>query len=1467
LTLTVGRYSKVESLARFGKVTMWIGGIDDQKWTFEGRIELNEGMRTTLLLGTEAAVVELKELKCENSTRSYHCNYLLSDVRSGTAFKLNLEHAQEVNGKVQPADIRFRERLGSPSSLIFEGNNNEEITRVFHHLQHVGENNNNNRLLRVGSKQWPNTYRIESGNWHVDGSGGQNEHFLLVPGAMGYFKGGGGESTLILIGDNSTSGVPVKLEVNPRGNNVNGGTVGIRGMGRIIGRKGLRETIVLNLVEKKVDCDNDGGSNMLNIAGGGGGSNSSEFDLIQINGGKGEVGDCGGFELTIVAEGNTRIEGDLVGLSRNLSLIAFIVPDAEGDFIFQSELNVSREETILIASTFAFQVKMERLENVVLLMEEGSSLRIGLNFSGNESASIVFKGNSSTVNSPKMFFVNEGNDVVAELKVDLHSGSSSAYLIHQLSSTNVDLGSTSSSRSWLGSRGVANVFQLEGGRWIVTGGRQNDTFLLRSEEFLGGLIDGGSGIMNSLVISPEFYENETITVDLMFGELLVGNERIIGLREINSITGREGLPEVILVGSDTSFVSSGGGNATDFDRIIISGVIEGYKEVTFNILEYTELDNVGGAVGSFQYVVNSEKVKLNIGGPLGENSQHFVQFRMELDKIGKVEFDEKNGSILFEMGEFQSSFHLSAGEHSPEDDSDFLQPRFQLVESIETNETIVRLIECDIRVKIDGRIYTSITFKGEGQLQKGIGGIPGAENNFVVSLSNSTVLESLVGHEKSDNFWIASAGSILLLDGGEDGNFNEEQQNSLHLMDSFAPGLDLLVDLAPFGLDGSIAGIVYGSGEDEEEYGGIEVIPTLRNIHKFRGRVGLREKVFAACDTTYLEEVEEIVISDGDCPIYNLAMKINNQTQVSFEGDFYNANDSTSSWAGSFQYRFNGIFSFDIDIFPSTLVQTLSSNTSHTFVFDFDIEALDSLRFLNDSILQYSIGNETFSHQMLFPLEATDEFYTNPQFLTQDGFRIQVTRYGEIVLTLVNPWPTEGKLDLEETIQPSVVPALQGIANKLEVSVIVRTDEDLFMVGYNISEDAQDDERNVLTNGPMRSHLLGGGSGRTMYEIVSLDEDIFIYSGFDGSNPLARQIIDMTDLVGVVRLVTKTKYVPTVGREGPNLYISMTGYEEDYKGRIWLMDGVAYASQFVLQLNSAMMEILPLTDGSKLRRKRSIETEDEWKISPLPLIVPLGFVYTVSAEDLEEGQDILLQPEDGDYGDNDMMMGSNSEFKMVRNGFDMIMTNMGGNISAKGSENLTSFVVADFYLQREDRKELDQFHNVKVHLSQNSSLVLNGTHVFRLSEEAENELRMDDDNETSLLLEGLVNPVEAEAIQWREFLQEVETEMLAEVPEVRTRRYVILPPTDLTDIWVNLFWGGFAVLGVIGFLFSFVCLRLSRREGFYELRSNQKREMGEMREMKEMLGNKRLGEEEGEIATEFSKNDPLLMTLTRKSSV
>jgi hypothetical protein len=1455
LTLNVGRFSKVESKARFGQIMMWIGGMEDEIWEFVGNFSINGGSNTTLILGTEASAVELTEFKCGNNSHYYYCSYVFLDARIGTQFRLTSEQEVKVEGNFNYTfDIRFNERQGSPSLILMDGTNGE-ITGMAHHLfaDSVDGTNNNNRLFRAGSNFWPNTYIVHSGYWYINGSKGDNinDTFILKPGAKGYFAGGGGggnDNTLRVIeedtSNNGNASAEIVLELNPRGQgDSNKAVVGMTGINRIFGRNGARERIVLNLVKQEEDCNNKVSSRSLVIAGGGGGKTS--MDLIQIH-------DEGGFNndafvgcdndtmsVTIVAEGSTRIEG-ILG-KNNVSLVALIVPDSEdkGYLRFESEFNVSREK-LVSESSFYFQIQVETLKNVVVVHleeKERSSLRIRMNFSSNQHANIVFQLDSSSekVKSvPTMLFLNDESALVAQLGVDLSSGE--AYLLHTLNSEEEELAESvvvaesiiNHSRSRLGSRGVVNVFQLEGGRWNVTGGRQNDTFLLRSEEFLGGWIDGGSGgIMNSLVISPELYENETLTVDLLGGELLVGNEGILGLKGINSITGRDGLPEVILVGTDTSFVSSGGGNETDFDQIIISGEVKGYREVTFNISEYTELQNVGGAAaGSFRYIVNSPKVILSIG----ENSQqNFVQFRMDLDWIRKVEFESKNGSsgsrIWFQMSEFsnnedlfyESSFHLSTSEEEEaSDEEDFVQPGFQLVELKEMNDSsIERLIECDIRVKLTGQIYTSIVFRGEGQLQQGIGGIPGAENNFVVSLSNSTVLESLVGHERNDNFWIGSAASILLLDGGEGNNSEKgeetQQKNSLHLMDSFASGIELTVYLAPFGQNGSVLGISSLGGEDGGDFAEIEFIPTLRNIQNFHGRPGWTEKVFVACDTSYLEEVEEIVISDWDCPEeYDLVMRINNRTEeVQFSGDYNvdNAN-SSSSWAGSFQYRFDGVFSFDINIVSSTLANSLSSATSHTFVFDFGIASLESLWFIDES-LQYSIGNETFSHKMAFPLESTDEFYSNPQFVTKDGFRIQITRYGEIILILGNPSQTEEKLDLE-TIQKSLVPFLQGIGNKLEVSIIVRTKEDLFMVGYNISEDAHIDERNVLTNGPMRSHLLGGGSGRTMYEIISLDEDIFIYSGFDGSNPLARQIIDMTDLVGSLRLVTKTKYVPTVGREGPHLLISMKGYEWDYKGRIWLMDGVAYASQFDLQLNSAMMEILPLRDDrSKLRRKRSLDIESEWKISPKPLAIPLGLIYTVSAEDLEEGQDIimLMSEDDGEM----VMMPSMSEFTMVRSGNDMIMTNMGGNRSTEGiiRENLTSFVVADFYLQREDRRELDEFHNVKVHLSENSSLVLNGTHVFRLSL---------DGDETSFLLEGLVNPLEGEAIQWKEFLQEVETEMLAEVPEVKTRRYVILPPTELKGFWVVLLWMGGGVMGgvLVGF-FGFVFLRYTRRVGVYEL--------------------------------------------------
>jgi len=106
--------------------------------------------------------------------------------------------------------------------------------------------------------------------------------------------------------------------------------------------------------------------------------------------------------------------------------------------------------------------------------------------------------------------------------------------------------------------------------------------------------------------------------------------------------------------------------------------------------------------------------------------------------------------------------------------------------------------------------------------------------------------------------------------------------------------------------------------------------------------------------------------------------------------------------------------------------------------------------------------------------------------------------------------------------------------------------------GY-VSNSGDAGDHNILTNGPLRSHLIGCGSNRTVYEIVSLDSDVFIYPGiisspgFNANN--ITHTLGMTDIVAAIRLKAGTKFVPTVGEDGMDLVISMTGYEIDCPGK------------------------------------------------------------------------------------------------------------------------------------------------------------------------------------------------------------------------------------------------------------------------------------------------------------------------------
>jgi len=190
----------------------------------------------------------------------------------------------------------------------------------------------------------------------------------------------------------------------------------------------------------------------------------------------------------------------------------------------------------------------------------------------------------------------------------------------------------------------------------------------------------------------------------------------------------------------------------------------------------------------------------------------------------------------------------------------------------------------------------------------------------------------------------------------------------------------------------------------------------------------------------------------------------------------------------------------------------------------------------------YKTEGKVISHALLSEPENLEEFYPH-EFVTQDNLVIQITKFGTILLTTGSTWPKDIELDLVDEIQLKYVLKMEETARRLGVSIIAQTNTDYLTAGYvNNSEDAGD--HNVLTNGPLRSHLIGCGSNRTVYEILSLDSDVFIYPGMNLDN--ITHTLDMTDIVAGIRLKTRTKFVPTIEEDGMDRVISLTGYESEF---------------------------------------------------------------------------------------------------------------------------------------------------------------------------------------------------------------------------------------------------------------------------------------------------------------------------------
>jgi len=625
-------------------------------------------------------------------------------------------------------------------------------------------------------------------------------------------------------------------------------------------------------------------------------------------------------------------------------------------------------------------------------------------------------------------------------------------------------------------------------------------------------------------------------------------------------------------------------------------------------------------------------------------------------------------------------------------------------------------------------------------------GLAGARNNFLIQLNppNST-LSHISGSELDDHFWIFSAGRILEVNGGNGTG------NGLHIMESFQRNVPLVVDLR-------VNGSVTFPGDDEDSV----LVDSLKNIQTFHGRTFTFEKVYVGCDTHLVSEADEVWITDTDCGKQSLTVIVGPQTEVYFqvpEGDAQYAGATLSS--AIINYRFKSLRSFDYNFEHWFQIRDVKQN----FYLNFNLRDLDKLLFLEEESkkLLYVISNQTFTHSVDPYLDPTQEFFQNPKFILQDGSGIKLFRNGGMLVTLGNP----GEMDTVES--------LSSIADRLSVTIIAQTHQEGFL--YLGHSGASVESPNILTNSMTRpSHLYGGGSNHTWYVILSLEKDVHIYPGLpiqSTNEERTLQVIDLSEIIWLIRQKTQTKYVPRLEEylKEDYLAISMGGLEAEYSGKIKIRNWAVSQGHIEVLLNSVFMEIHPKNSThARLRRETGMGEEEtvEWGLVPKPLILQ-GGVVSVAAEDLEDGMKITS------YTDDFRPLQDTLSFDLVSNGSDLLITNMLGN-STDGGKTITTLVLLDHLGDLERKGEF-----------------LNRTslHEFDISISLGNV-------ELELTKEGRAELQESIRQDWEDILEESEKSILQGLDAIE--RQFIVP--IYRKVWKRHFY----VMVGVGLAFEAVCI-------------------------------------------------------------
>lgn len=1264
VTLFVSSYTKILSKATLGIITL----VFDHLWA-QSQVELDVYPRKKLSLNMFFINTTSSNLTTIVATKiNAHLVLVLGTSDSNKMeFKFTMAH------DVDDVSVRFTENpLNSPESVLYIQMKTEPSVLFFHTLPVF----NGHQLHRTGCKVAENIFDISGPFWRATG-GDLSDEFILHTNDFGMINGNGGIDS-IKIGQDFSK--PLNLDLGSRN---------IQGIEHVFGIFGNPLTV-------KTNCET----------------------------------------LLVASRGGSKLTPDLIKVpelyceNRNLRIIV------EGHVFVTLEKSERHDnDTVQIIANENHELKLElettspETGNVFIVIPTLTKNWSVTNAKSHNNLIIVNLRNDDTDDSMKFRFYIETTEeqYLQSPYIQIFypsSGHIPGVLIFERKSGTpkiiYDLRQTQNESVAEGFVNIQNVFILATSQnpWRVTGGNLSDEFLLRIKQsnYMGQHSILGGGSDNTLILECGEENDkcdETFVINLPkkeFGFLNTPPEETGMIDSVQNVVGRPEGVDIFHANCNTNSINGQGGrtNEKQNDLIKISDQDCDYNLLTI-VPEYTTVLNSAKKGKFVYYIYNLSTSNLELYST--QQNKHLLKFTFHpWDVITAIVFNKTTQNLGLKISNSDEEIVHAFKLWAPQKSSEYVNPVFEF--SPEGSS-----VSSDIRVSMDG--VTMATFLLGGlEIPKKVHGLPVDVNRFLINItsrsdySTGEILGCSDGFRCSANqFWIFNLeGSLEVLDGGNCGDY--ECTNCIYFPSN--PNERKL----HFDLDTENGRVTTDDGEI--------VISKLKNIHELHGSKGVSANV--RCSTTHVSKLSEVFISQAGCQS-DLVIDVSRYTRVIFEetgADYMNItpieNEITTSipittedddayyiykygdsemdedhyeldddiqqeYNETFEnqtetnltvstrtihYRFSSVMSFDPEGSSSEVL-----GVDHLYYLQFDLNFLENIDFsMTEKRLHYTIDNIDCFHTMISPLFIWDQFYSQPRFLTNDGYSIQVARDGSL-------WATLGNTSNE--ITQGSVPYLQEMASNLEITLVIQSFNSFYFIGHSGNKN---DDRNVVQNMPDKvSHLAGGGSNNTIYDILALDNDVYIYTGYDKTSHFdwdssAKQTIDLTDIVVPIRNLSGTKFVPQTISNQTNLVISMQGYEDYFPGQVIIVDGMFpwVAKRIQLLLSGAVMDFVTqeendiilddetTTEDLKPRKRRSLEEsiEIKWVISPRSLVIPEDVsIYSVSAEDLEDGLEIQLE--------------SNTEgkgtFQIVRNGSDLYLTNA---VSSNATE-IKAIIINDFW--------------------------------------------------------------------------------------------------------------------------------------------------------------------------------------------